>query len=230
MTKELQYRHELKYEITYFEYMILRQRLKNMMDMDHHVQPDGTYKISSLYWDNFRDKALHEKLEGLAVREKFRIRYYNDNFSYIMLEKKSKENRLYLKESCPISYHECQRLLDGDYEWMINSPHPLMNEFYRKIVQLMLRPKTCVTYEREPYVYQPGNVRITFDRNIRSGIHSTDFLNPELISISATTDKNVIMEVKYDNFLPGMLQAAIQTGNSRVQAFSKYAACRSFEY
>ena len=230
MKQELRYRHELKYEITFLEYIVLQRRLKLLMLPDGHVKPDGTYKICSLYWDNFQDKALHEKICGLTVREKFRIRYYNDDPSFLKLEKKSKVNRLYLKETCPITVDDCRKLLDGNYTWMLDSPNALIHEFYLKIMHQQLRPKTCVIYEREPFTYPAGNVRVTFDRKIQSGMYQTDFLSPNLTKLPAPIQKDIILEIKYDDFLPEMIQDIIQTGASRAQAFSKYAACRQYEY
>ena len=84
----MKFRHELKQEITYADMLVLRQRLKTVMQKDSHAT-DGRYEIRSLYFDNLNDKALREKIDGVNVREKFRIRYYNGDTSLINLEKKS---------------------------------------------------------------------------------------------------------------------------------------------
>ena len=95
MEKKEHYRHELKYTINYWQYLQLRSRFRQVMKMDPHTRADGTYSIRSIYFDNIQDKALREKVNGVAKREKFRIRYYNDNFERITLEKKIKNNMLY---------------------------------------------------------------------------------------------------------------------------------------
>ena len=129
---------------------------------------DSRYTVRSIYFDNIRDKALREKVDGTAKREKFRIRYYNDDFSYIVLEKKIKHNDLCLKLNTPITETECQMLLDGKLDWMLSHRSSLVQELYVKMKGSQLRPRLLVSYTREPYIVAPGNVRITFDSNIRT--------------------------------------------------------------
>ncbi len=90
-----------------------------------------------------------------------------------------------------------------------------------------LRPKTVVDYTREPFVYRPGNVRVTFDYGIRTGLMCTDFLNPGLVTVPAG-DAPILMEVKWDAFLPDLIRDAIQLTGRRSAAFSKYAQCRIY--
>lgn len=90
-----------------------------------------------------------------------------------------------------------------------------------------LRPKTIVDYTREPFVFAPGNVRVTLDYNIRTGLQCTDFLNPNCITVPAG-DTAIILEVKWDEFLPDIIRDAVQLSNCRSGAFSKYAVCRIY--
>lgn len=96
-------RHELKYQIRPADALALKQRLGAVMKRDAHVGADGRYMIRSVYFDNCRDKALREKIGGVQKREKFRIRYYNDDFSFITLEKKMKHNDLCMKLNAPLT-------------------------------------------------------------------------------------------------------------------------------
>lgn len=84
------FRHELKHEINLSDLIAVRQALKAAAKPDQHAS-GGKYRVRSLYFDNLRDKALREKLEGLSHREKFRIRYYDSDLSFLQLEKKTKE-------------------------------------------------------------------------------------------------------------------------------------------
>ena len=229
MEQDNHYRHELKFAITYGEYLAIRSRIKPVMRTDPHVSADGTYQIRSIYFDNADDKALREKTDGAARREKFRIRYYNDDFSFITLEKKMKIDDLCLKCDARISEDECRRLLAGDTEWMKDHPEGLVQELYAKMVYQRLEPRILVSYLREPYIYGPGNVRITFDSHIRTSLYSRDFLTEAVRDISATdTPQDMLLEVKYGAFLPGIIQDMIQTRAIRQQAFSKYGACRRY--
>ena len=223
---EIHYRHEWKHEISYADLLSIRARLRAVAEVDRHAI-DGRYLIRSLYFDNQDDRALREKIDGVNMREKFRIRYYNKDPSLIHLEKKSRRNGLGAKFSAPLTTREAQEIVDGDIDWMMDSGRPLIQELYCKMKYQGLRPKTIVDYTREPFIFAPGNVRVTFDYDIRTGLHCTDFLNPGCITIPAG-ETPIILEVKWDEFLPSIIRDAVQTPGCRVGAFSKYAQCRIY--
>lgn len=222
----MKYRHEIKHEINYADYLILKHRLPAIMKVDDHAI-EGKYIIRSLYFDTPEDKALREKIDGVNFREKFRIRYYNNDLNYISLEKKSKLNGLCSKEMCELSKEEVHGILDGDVGWMLKSNRPLCRELYTKINTQRLAPKTIVDYIREPYVFGPGNVRVTIDYGIRTGDFRTDFLNPSTITLPVAGD-NYILEVKWDEFLPDIIRDTVMLSSRSATAFSKYAACRVY--
>ena len=219
-------RHEWKHEITYGDLLTLRSRLRAVCQVDPHAE-NGVYTIRSLYFDTPSDKALREKNDGVSRREKFRIRCYNGDTGFIRLEKKSKFGGLGTKDSAPMTAEEVQKLLDGDLAWMIESPYPLLQELYSKMRWQGLAPKTLVDYTREPFIYGPGNVRVTLDYHIRTGLFCTDFLNPDCPTIPAG-DSPILLEVKWDEYLPSIIRDAVQLPGRRSTAFSKYAACRIY--
>ncbi|MBD5160505.1 MAG: polyphosphate polymerase domain-containing protein [Oscillibacter sp.] len=222
----MMYRHEWKHEINLSDRLVIRQRLRAVARPDPHAR-DGRYRIRSLYFDTPTDKALREKIDGVDWREKFRLRFYNEDVSLIHLEKKSKRNGLSAKETVSLTAAEVQAILDGDLAWMPASGRPLMMELYSKMSCQLLRPKTVVDYTREPFVYPPGNVRVTLDYDIRTGLGCTDFLDPDCLTIPAG-DAPAILEVKWDSYLPEVIRAAVQLPGRRASAFSKYAACRIY--
>ncbi|MBR6403092.1 MAG: polyphosphate polymerase domain-containing protein [Eubacterium sp.] len=229
MKQEKRYRHELKYSVSFTDYMAMRGRLRKIMTIDPHASEDGVYRIRSIYFDNSDDKALKEKIDGIGKREKFRIRYYNDDFSYISLEKKMKIGNLCLKYSAVITEDECRRILSGDLGWMKEHPSELVRELYAKMNYQRLRPRVLVSYCREPYIYKAGNVRVTFDTEIRTSLYHQEFLTKEVSDISATdSPKDILLEVKYDAFMPEIIQDIIQVNGIRQQAFSKYGSCRRY--
>ena len=221
------FRHELKHQISYADMLIIRQRLRAVMNIDEHAV-DGRYRIRSLYFDNINDKALREKVDGISRREKFRIRYYNDDLSVINLEKKCKAGGLGNKQTAPLTAEEAGRIVAGDLEWMLTSKWPVVKELYVKMTTEGLRPKTIVDYVREPFVFTAGNVRVTLDYDIRTGLSDIDFLNPDCVMIPAG-DAQIILEVKWDEFLPDIIRDILQLPDGRREgAFSKYAACRMY--
>ena len=223
---DLRYRHEWKHEISYADLLAIRQRLRAVAESDPHAQ-GGRYLIRSLYFDNLDDKALREKIDGVNLREKFRIRYYNGDTSVIHLEKKSRRAGLGTKFSAALSREEAQRIVNGNPDWMMDSGRPLVQELYCKMRWQGLRPKVIVDYTREPFIYRPGNVRVTFDYDIRTGLSCTDFLNPDCVTIPAG-DAPILLEVKWDAFLPSIIRDAVQTPGRHAEAFSKYAQCRIY--
>ena len=222
----MKYRHEWKHEINRLDMLTLRMRLSAVMQPDPHAL-NGKYFIRSLYFDTASDKALREKIDGVNKREKFRIRYYNGDTSRISLEKKSKLSGLCSKESCLITKEEADALIRGRTDWMMEGDRPLCRELYTKMRTQGLRPKTIVDYTRQPFVFGPGNVRVTIDYDIRTGDFRTDFLNPDTITIPAG-DSPIILEVKWDEFLPEIIKDAVTIPGRRAGAFSKYEQCRIY--
>lgn len=222
----MDFRHEIKHEISYSDMLVIRQRLRAVAKSDSHAV-NGRYFIRSLYFDNLTDKALREKLDGVNCREKFRIRCYNNDFSLIHLEKKSKLNGLGSKQSADLTADEVKMIISGDIEWMLKSERTLVQELYSKMKTQGLKPKTIVDYTREPFVYPAGNVRVTLDYDIRTGIFSTDFFNGECLTVPVR-EQAVVMEVKWDEFLPSVIRDAVQLEGRRSTAFSKYAVCRVY--
>ncbi len=220
------YRHEVKHEISFSDMLAIRQRLRTVAQPDPN-SVDGKYHIRSLYFDDISDKALREKINGVNRREKFRIRYYNGDTSFIRLEKKSKLNGMGNKQSADITAHEAQAIIDGRIDWMRTSGKPLLQELYSKMNAEGLRPKTIVDYTREPFIYRPGNVRVTLDYDIRTGLGCVDFLDTDCVTVPAG-DAPMILEVKWDEFLPNVIRDAVQLEGRASSAFSKYAVCRIY--
>ena len=220
----MKFRHEYKHQINLADIYVLRTRLSAVAGHDSNCDADGTYFVKSLYFDNYMDKALREKLDGVNKREKFRIRYYGTDTSFIRLEKKSKINGLCNKVTCRITAEECQKIIDGDIGFMKNSQYELMRELYSKMKYQLLRPKCIVAYTRECFVYKYGNVRVTLDMNICGSNNVKEFLNPDLQFLQTYRDS--ILEVKWDEYLPQIIRDCVQVKSRRSAAFSKYAAVR----
>ncbi len=220
-------RHEWKHEINYMDMLVIRARMRAITSPDPHAV-DGKYLIRSLYFDTLTDKALREKIDGVDNRKKFRIRFYNNDLSFIRLEKKSKWNNLGRKDMAALTPEKAQAIADGDIDWMADDASELIRELYVDMKTTGLRAKTIVDYTREPFIFPAGNVRVTLDYNIRTGLSGTDFLNPDTPTIPVVDDP-VILEVKWDAFLPEIIRDAVHLENRRAAAFSKYAACRAYD-
>lgn len=224
----LRLRHEIKSCISPAEDRAMSQRLARLFGRDPHAGPSGIYRVSSLYFDTPGDRALREKLNGTDRREKFRLRYYGEDTGFVRLEKKIKASGLCGKRSARLTAGQVQQLLAGDIGFLLESGDSLLIELYSKMQGQRLAPRRIVTYDREAFLWAPGNLRITLDRNLRAGMDLSRFLDPALPHIPMAPGQTVL-EVKYDEFLPELARLAVQLPRGRAEAFSKYAACRRYD-
>lgn len=221
------FRHEVKHEITYDQFLCLKSRLPYILEYDSHAT-NGSYFVRSMYFDDIYDTVLKEKVNGVAQREKFRLRYYDNNTDYIVLENKSKINGLCRKMQARIDSSAVNNLIAGSFKEMSENTNPLLREFAQRLITKNLRPKTIVDYRREPFVYYPGNVRVTLDYNIRTGMNTKDFLNSKCITVPVKGNP-IILEVKWDEYLPDIIRDIISLKGISTGAFSKYAAARMYD-
>ena len=221
-------RHEIKSRLSAAEVPALRARLQAVMQRDPYARADGTYDIHSIYLDTPSRRALMEKQVGMPVRHKYRIRYYNEDRTLFRLERKSKVGALCDKVGTGLSLSEVQALMAGDIGWMMESERPLVRELYLKMRTELVQPSVQVHYTREPYIYGPGNVRVTLDSNIRTGLMDTDFLDPAQARPRTQGDDFVLLEVKFDSYLPEIIRDITCCG-CRPMSFSKFEACHSYD-
>ncbi len=220
------YRHELKYIISPNMALLLQSQLKAIMDVDaNSVYQDHTYKIRSLYFDNDSSDAYYEKLNGVLYREKYRIRYYNDDDSFIRLERKLKHNNMTSKDQINITREICDKIINGEVEELEGTG--LLEEFLSDMKRKHLKPSVIVDYTRLAYTYPVSEVRITFDSKIKSGIYDYELFDYELPTVPVIEDKEVVLEVKFNEVLPETISMILSTIPMYRQAVSKFALCRS---
>lgn len=221
--EKVSYRHEYKHCINMSDFIALTGKISYIAAPDEHMKNDH-YFIRSLYFDSPDDKALREKLDGTNIREKFRIRFYDMDDSFIRLEKKSKREGLCMKQTAPLTREKTERLIRGEWSFLSEEKEPLLNELYAKMSGGLLRPRLTVDYKRKAYVFPAGNVRVTFDYDIRSDSAANRFFSPQPAAFPSVG--TIIMEVKYDEFLPQIIADITQLEGRQTGSFSKYAAGR----
>ncbi len=223
-------RHELKYFINPGDLALLRCRLKPVLKLDRHCAgPDRSYAIRSLYLDDVQDSAYYDKQMGVAHRDKYRIRIYNYSDQVIFLERKRKQGDLIQKSSVRITRNLAERIIAGSCSGLEKTGVPLLMDLYAEMRLHLMRARVIVDYDREAYVHPAENVRITFDKRVRSGLYSADLFGPALPTVRAMPDGREVLEVKFDRYMPDFISALMRGVPMERSAISKYVLCRRFE-
>lgn len=226
--KNDKYRHEFKYPVSEIELEIIKNRISPLMELDANAGSERQYNISSLYFDDLYDTCYYDKENGFDPREKFRIRIYNHDNGRISLECKRKERSKILKTSCLISPVQAEKLCRGEYLRDIGSQPPLLRKFTEQMMSRGLHPVIIVEYNRIPFVYKYGNIRVTFDMDLSSSTEVTNFLTGQITKRPVMETGLHLLEVKYDEYIPDVIYNALQIDNLEQMAFSKYSLCRKY--
>jgi len=221
----MKFRHEQKYLISHHDYKLIQIRLNEFLAKDEYVNQAGSYTVRSLYFDDYYNNAYHDKYMGVPSRVKYRVRVYNQSESTIRLERKVKYDRYIHKQTALITKGEFYKIIVGDYQFLFESPNELHKIFYHECVSNLIRPRVMVEYEREPYVLNEGNVRVSFDSNIRAGVEGFDLFNSEMPMIEVLDPGMLVMEVKFTEFLPNIIRELLPHGATDYAAVSKYILC-----
>lgn len=222
---DIRYRHELKYMISKQQFEELKIRLSSLLKVDKYTKEDGTYFIRSLYFDDYKNTSYYQVLNGVSKREKYRIRYYNYDDSYICLEKKDKINNMTNKTSCKVTKDEVISLLNGKLD-IKKENDKVLNEFILKTKAYGYRPAVIIDYNRIPYTYVAGNVRITLDYNLAMSHYTSDFFKKEIRTVPIIEKNYCILEVKYDDFLPNYISWLLNINTLEQTSYSKYLNSR----
>lgn len=216
------YRHEYKFIISQVSAELLKRRLPCMMARDPHAGPSGQYTIRSLYFDDPNFTAFDEKMAGLRDRVKYRLRCYNLDTSFIRLEKKEKHGDLTRKTGQTLTMEQVQKLQNCQWGDLLSTEGELLDELRLKIA-CSLRPAVLVDYDRTPFVCNAGQTRITLDENIRTKPYDPDLWARDTAMVPVLEPGEVVLEVKFNDFLPGYL--GLEDIPKISLAMSKYVLC-----
>lgn len=226
--KMLKYRHEYKYLVSNSKYYQLRDVLKKVMTLDQNAGENKGYYVRSLYFDDMYDTAFSEKKLGKLVRSKYRIRIYDFSEQLIKLEIKDKYEDYIQKKSCTISKKEYEQILVGDVGFLHISKNEVMERFYYEIRNNLLQPKVIIDYFREAFILPYNQIRITFDRDLSAALPQQNIFSRDISSKQVGQEYAIIMELKYNNFLPGYIRSILEMQELNRLAISKYIIGRDF--
>ena len=222
------FRNELKYQITEAELQMLRNRVEHLIVLDRHAEIEGVYNIRSLYFDDIYNGCYYENENGTDPREKFRIRIYNHSTDRITLECKRKERGKTLKTSCPLTIQQTKMLMEGRILPDIANQPEVLRKLTLRMMTKGMRPVVIVEYDRIPYVYPNGNVRVTMDMNVSSSTSVERFLDTQIPKRPIMPAGQHLLEVKFDEYLPDFIHHNLNLHSLTQTAYSKYYLCRKY--
>jgi hypothetical protein len=222
-------RHELKYTISDLNCLVLKNRLSKVLKKDKNC-PDEGYSIASVYFDDYNNKAYAEKINGNDIRHKYRIRFYNDDTSFLKLERKSKIHQMTMKSSVSLTESEVKDIYAGNFEFLKEKKEDLYKDFYFQLAHCLIKPKVIVKYNRVAFIHPVGNLRITFDTNVKTSINQVNIFEEKISYIPALGINENILEIKFNGVMPDYIKSLIESGNVTASSSSKYVYSRKYNY
>ena len=218
-------RQEKKYLINLEQYYHLSRRFANLLDEDKHSSGDG-YMIRSLYFDSLDDRDYEEKIEGIDLRRKIRLRNYGPNSPSAKLEMKQKQSTMQKKRSLTLDRAQSHRLIGGDYSVLLEEGSDFGGECFGMMHMHCYRPRAVISYTRKVFVAKENEIRITFDHHIKGTESDFDIFSENLVENSIFDPYLVVMEVKFNGFMLSYIKDIISEVNTSEMAISKYCLGR----
>lgn len=222
-------RHELKYTISNLDRMVLMDRLGLVLKRDKNCE-NQKYIITSVYFDDYKNTAYEQKTNGDAIRHKYRIRFYNNDTSFLKLERKSKVHQMTQKISAQLSPDEVKSIYNGNYEFLKEKQEDIFKDFYIKLSHGLIKPKVIVKYERVAFVHPVGDLRITLDSSIKTSNNQVNIFDENIAYVPVMGANDVILEIKFNGVIPDYIKNIIQMSNITQSSSSKYVYSRKYNY
>lgn len=215
----------------------IRKLINPFVQLDEYAarEVNKEYTVHSIYLDSMKLDDYHEKLAGIKIRKKLRIRGYNikNLESIVFLEIKRKYENHIFKNRAPVLYSNLSDILKtADCEKYILKRKNFLDakndasKFFYLSKMKNCSPVILINYEREAYYSKnDSTLRITFDKNLRSA----PFPKPSDLyfdkQLKYAMPGKFILEVKFFNGFPSWLQTILRRYELKRQAISKYTIC-----
>ena len=223
------YREEKKFLINLEEFRKLSHHLEQFLMEDEHNGALG-YCVRSLYFDTIYDKDYFEKLDGVELRRKIRLRIYHPEDNFALLEMKQKQGQYQLKRSLRITRDDAKALIDGDYTPLLRYPEDFAAECYALMQMQLYRPKTIVEYRRKAFIAKENKIRITFDHQIVSTESDMNLFSKDLNMNPVSDPFATVLEVKFNGFLLDYIKDLLSNAQKSELSVSKYMLARQASY
>lgn len=222
-------RNERKFLIGTTDFWLKKQQLRQLLHEDPHNGAEG-YRIRSLYFDTEYDGDFFDKEFGVEVRKKLRLRLYDPNGDFAMLEMKQKQGEQQRKRSLKMSREDAIRLIAGDYASLLRYSEPFAAECYALMQTRCYRPRVIVEYQRFAFIARENNIRVTFDHTIDATASSFDLFNPHLNMTPVMDRSQAVLEIKYNRFLLSYIKDMLSDLGRSELSVSKYCMARQLSY
>lgn len=219
-------RKEKKFLVDMASARTLEHNLAAILPADPHNGFNG-YPVRSLYFDTLHDRDFAEKLFGLEIRRKVRLRVYSPTADFALLELKQKQVDNQQKRSLRLSKEEAQAVIAGNLDVLLEREEPFAAEIHALMSINGYMPKAIVEYDRTAFIAKENKIRITIDRNIRATETNYDLFDPNLCMTSVLDPFNVVLEVKFDGFLLSYIRQVLNTVQKSEISVSKYCLART---
>lgn len=229
-TREIEVlRNEVKFYISISDYMALSSIFEKTMTLDPHAGANKDYWVRSLYFDDMANSSYYEKVSGVNARRKIRLRLYDVQQPKMKIEIKNKLGSRVFKETSFIDKADAMALIDGQRSPLLKNRDPILGKVYYLMAMEHYRPVAVIDYEREAYICDFQHIRITFDKNIRGGMSDFRILKRELNLRPVFDERTVVLEVKFNNFLPEWIRDILSGRQATQAAIGKYCLSRALE-
>lgn len=228
-------RIENKYLVPKSKLSWVRTYLDSYVRNDWHAtdQKHGAYNVKSIYYDTRDLRFYHEKLSGIRIRSKVRIRGYNSysDDANVFLEIKRKNDTTISKNRVIVAYRDILKYMKPGSTCgeIVGNKEIKSRDFQSFLFQMNrynLGPVVNVIYDREAYYsrIEPG-LRITLDRNVHGNVtNSLDQLYVDSHQAYPFPD-HFVLEVKTQNPYPRWLNYLVSQLGVRAESVSKYCRC-----
>lgn len=219
-------RQEKKYFLNMQDFYRISAQLSPLMLQDAHNGALG-YQIRSLYFDTPYDEDFYDKENGLELRRKIRLRIYDPNNDFAMLEIKQKQGALQKKRSLRVTREDAKKLIQCDYEPLLAYEDAFAAECYGLMKMKCYRPKTVVEYKRKAFIAKENRIRITLDSELTATESCFDIFNSHLPMYSVLPSYHSVLEVKFNGFLLSYIKDLLNLADRSPLSVSKYCMARS---
>ncbi len=225
-------RYEFKYILRKDLSDKIEKDTKSFMRYDEHANKelDNRYFVRSLYFDNLQSSNFYEKVDGMKIRGKYRLRTYSDIFDKnipIFLEMKGRSNERTYKLRTKVKYEHLNYFFSQSKYPLLLSIYTrnnlVINNFVFDSFRKKIFPRVLVDYYRRPYINKFGlYFRLTFDSNILVSKTQRLFINKSFSSWIECRAGYTVLEVKFERSIPPWFHRIIQNYNLRRLSISKF--------